>query len=270
MLKALENLLGHLYDAELISDCAQMSLDSGGHQGRDLCNAMTRAGLVLLCGSFEGFLRDLIRDFIKSILDERVKSCYLPDDLVCEYFQYTAEKMKPQNVVGFKRVVRDEDPTPLDIKYFSNTGGNPTVDMIESMFGRIGIPDVIDILSVRDFKVDSTFILESQIDKTLRAKITTCLQTLHDGLSSQHVDGIVSVLDEKWQPRKKRRKVGYVGKIEELLKNRNLIAHGDHAPQITPLELNGYITSIENLALGLHNEVEELMERIFLTATGEA
>ena len=65
------------------------------------------------------------------------------------------------------------------------------------------------------------------------------------------LDSITTEIESKWRPKRKRRDVGYVNQIQELLKRRNRIAHGEGYQQITPPELCAFVDSIERLSRGL-------------------
>ncbi|WP_419144635.1 MAE_28990/MAE_18760 family HEPN-like nuclease [Burkholderia cenocepacia] len=56
--------------------------------------------------------------------------------------------------------------------------------------------------------------------------------------------------------------MGYVNEIEQLLKKRNRIAHGEGSEQITPIELTDFKKCVMKLASGLHDELQSLLDNI--------
>ena len=70
----------------------------------------------------------------------------------------------------------------------------------------LGVPDVIDRLSIKPYAVDSTFISESQITPTLGGDLHHALSE-RGKLADGRLDAIVSVIEKKWSPRFERRKV---------------------------------------------------------------
>ncbi|HFK2006788.1 TPA: MAE_28990/MAE_18760 family HEPN-like nuclease [Pseudomonas aeruginosa] len=245
-----------LSEVGLIVGAAREALQEGG-EGRVKCNAMTRAGLVLLCGYFEGFIRDLVEEYVEALNDEGVSVGKLPDSLFCSVLEggvasYRGNSLASLN--GLKETIVNGGTVKLNSKLLSKTGGNPSVDNVESIFSGIGIDSVIDRLSILDYSVDSTYVLESQVDAKFRRAIEAAIagETVDDSVSR-----VVQIIEGKWQPRKKRRKVGYVSEIEELLKKRNRIAHGEGREQITPDDLEGHCNMVSKLSTGLHDAVSQ-------------
>ena len=62
---------------------------------------------------------------------------------------------------------------------------------------------------------------------------------------------IISLIEVKWSPKTTRREVGYVATIQELLKTRNRIAHGESNVIVTDVELSDFICNIRQLAKGI-------------------
>lgn len=139
----------------------------------------------------------------------------------------------------------------LEKRKFANTNGNPTVDTIEKIFSGLGIPSVIDTLTVRDYFVDTTFLSESLIDQPMRKRLAAAITSHVADASPAILEEIEAVIDKKWPPKQKRRKVGYVSRIEQLLTKRNRIAHGESGEQITPQDLHIFLEMVRSLAKGL-------------------
>nr|WP_281246513.1 MAE_28990/MAE_18760 family HEPN-like nuclease [Pseudomonas jinjuensis] len=245
-----------LSEVRLIVAAAREALEEGA-EGRVKCNAMTRAGLVLLCGYFEGFIRDLVEEYVDALNDEGVSVSSLPDSLFCAVLEGQVSSYRGNSLTDFislKGAITNSGAVKLNSKVLSKTGGNPSVDNVESIFSGIGIDAIIDRLSIADYSVDSTYVLESQVDAKFKRAIEAALADV-EGAAVDPVSRIVGIIEGKWQPRKKRRKVGYVSEIEELLKKRNRIAHGEGREQVTPDDLQGHCEMVAKLSSGLHDAV---------------
>lgn len=256
-----------LSEVGLIVEAAREALEEGG-DGRVKCNAMTRAGLVLLCGYFEGFIRDLVEEYVDALNDEGVGVGRLPESLFCAVLEGGIASYRgssSSSLLRLRESIVSGGAVRLNSKQLSKTGGNPSVDNVESIFSGIGIDAVIDKLSILDYSVESTYFFESQVDTRFRRSIEAAIG---GEASDDSVSRVVQVIEGRWQPRKKRRKVGYVGEIEELLKKRNRIAHGEGREQITPDELEGHCNMIARLSAGLHDAVNQAWSNII--APGEA
>ena len=144
----------------------------------------------------------------------------------------------------------------LNPKRYNKTGGNPTVDVIEMIFSRLGLFDIIDALSVRDFGLDSTYINETQVHHSMASGIRGILADHAVQDPDIALESITTEIESKWRPKRKRRDVGYVNKIQELLKRRNRIAHGEGYQQITPAELCDFVDSVERLSRGLSDALD--------------
>lgn len=223
-----------------------------------LANAQCRAGLVLLCGYFEGFVRSLVADAIEDINERKVDISRVPDRFFCGVIGGVAEAMErniSNDVDGFKRAVRTGGGFALNSKAFSKMGGNPSVDRVETVFRIFGVENVLDVLSKRDYGVDSTFLPDSQVEP-IRKSLSVVLASAG---AAAAIDDVIAVIEKKWSPRTKRRKVGYIACIEQLLDKRNRIAHGEGIAQVTPKELRGWAAELQRLADGLMEQVAVVM-----------
>lgn len=261
-------LIKNLEDIELIAKAADTAFEQGGVTGRTQGNAMTRAALVLLCGYLEGFVRDIAEEYIDILNDKKVHLEKFPEQMFCSIVEDMATNLRKsnQNSIGkFKAAMQPEANIQLNKKLFSKTGGNPSVDTIETLFDGLGLPNIIDKLSINDYLIETTFINESQITQKMREDIeTTILKRIKDQ-STETAEEIIQLIELRWHPKQKRRKVGYVNEIEQLLKKRNRIAHGEGSEQITPSDLRGFLASIEKLASGLHTMTGLLLKDIIKT-----
>lgn len=220
---------GALDEVRALSDHAIELLDDGK---RDLANAITRSGVVLLSGYVEGFIRDLIEEAVDEISDLRLSPDALPSGLLVSVLRSIVDspaQKREGRLKGLKEAWRGSGVgCDLDRKKLSTTGGNPTVETIEGLFDAFGLASVIDRLSIDHFGVDSTFVVESQAS-SMRGSVLDAL-----GGDSSRVEAVLSIIDEKWRPKQKRRDVGYVSALQELLKRRNRIAHGEGKELVTP------------------------------------
>lgn len=243
-------------EIELIAEAADSVLVETNEHGRIQGNAMTRAALVLLCGYFEGFVREVAEEYLDIIDDIGLPLDSFPEPLYCAVVGEMVEGLGRANgnkVDGFKLVVRGNGKHAVNKKRLSSTGGNPTVDNIEAMFHILGLPKVIDYLSIKDYGLDSTFVSESQVLPRMRDDIHGIIEKKFSGASLDVVSDLVELIEKKWLPKQKRRKVGYVFDIEQLLKKRNRIAHGEGHEQITTTELRDTLEKVRNLSGGLHS-----------------
>ncbi len=261
-LKSFDDLLERIHEANSIAILAKDILDnaeigtflislSDTASRRATANAMTKSALVLLCGYFEGYLKKVIVEFVDTLNDHKLPINSMSDSILYCLFEDSIQKSKGETVesiLKLKECIANSNHHPFSGKAIGTTKGNPTVDMVESIFSKIGIKDVIDKLSIRDFSIESTYIKSSQLDKNFLRKLNAAL----DG-DLQTSENIIAIIEKKWEPKNKRRAVGYVGVIEELLKIRNRIAHGEnYGEQVTPDELTTHAENIKKLCSGIH------------------
>ena len=223
---------------------------------------MTRSGLVLLCGYFEGYLRDLMEEFFEAINDGEIRISILPAGIFSHLMEITQQayvQNKTQFFEELKTKLQQDQHHKINHVKFSKTNSNPSVDVVETMFSNIGIEQVIEHLSIADFGLDSTFITEPQSDM-IKDKIEAKLNS--SSSDSALLNDLLKIIDEKWLPKSKRRKVGYVSAIEELLKKRNRIAHGEGRELITPSDLKLHNSQIADLSTGLHRLVSQKLETL--------
>lgn len=253
-MKCHNDFVTNIEDITALCESAIFSLEANTSTSRTSANAMMRSGWVLLCGYFEGFVRDLLEESIEAINDAKVDINLIPHQLFCNFLEDLPIKYQKNGddcFISFKNAVKNNGEVSLNAKQLSKTGGNPSVEIVEGLFSGLGLISVIDILSIQDYGLDSTFSVESQVE-SLRTNITALLHNSTVQNSESLAGEILSVINNKWAPKKKRRNVGYVALIQELLKIRNRIAHGEGRDPITPKELNDYKQGIEKLCTGLH------------------
>jgi hypothetical protein len=246
-----------------IAEHADKLLSEGGAAARALGNAIARSGLVLLCGYVEGYVRDLAEEAVDEINRLALSPDILPAGLFVSLLKNVVESpihKREEKAEVLRQAFREHLSCELDRKRLSDTGGNPSVDTIESLFGVFGLGLVIDRLSIEHFGVDSTFVDESQAS-ALRTDVLNVLSG-----DAVRADAVLALVDNKWRPRRKRRTVGYVSEIQELLKQRNRIAHGEGRETITPEELRGRVEHMRRLGEGLHGLLHPVVEQLRLAA----
>lgn len=245
-----------LEGTEIVSISGELS--ETAHR-RSTANAMTKAALVLLSGYFEGFLKKLIEEFVGELNDLELPLLSAGDQLLLSILQHSITENRTKSlpkVLSIKNCFSEDTHFPLALEAIGGTKGNPSVDTVEGMFLRLGIPEIIDQISIRDYELDSTYTTVSQS------------QQLHQSIELA-VDGDVTryqkvkeMIDSKWAPKKQRRDVGYVGRIQELLKKRNRIAHGENwGEQVTPTELLDFNRDILRLCVGIDDYLTRELEK---------
>lgn len=128
---------------------SQTAVEKAEHLRR--ANTFARSGVVLLCGHFEGFLKNLLSEFASKINSAEVQPEFLPVSLL----ETVLETMLKRCSSGSERhrqqlqdLVAGKLSIEMDANAFSETGGNPKVDVIEKMLNRIGVTDAIEELVV--------------------------------------------------------------------------------------------------------------------------
>ena len=269
LVDSLAQHLERLDEIRLIASTSQDNLDINTTDGRTLGNALARSGLVLLCGYFEGFLRDVVEEFIEKINDTGLPLRNLPAPFIhdqAEFIVNRSDKMPERSSIFELRDALMEGKTVrLNPKRYNRTGGNPTVDVIEKIFSRLGLYDIIDTLSVRDYGLDSTYKYETQVHHSMASGIRGILAD--HGVQDPDIalESLTTEIELIWRPKRKRRDVGYVNQIQELLKRRNRIAHGEGYEQITPPELCEFVDSIGRLSRGLSDALDDQLIAVQIT-----
>lgn len=243
-----------------------MDLSESAHR-RSTANAMTKAALVLLSGYFEGYLKKLVEEFVGTLNDLELPLKSTGDELLLSVLQHSITENRNKSLasaLAIRDCIIGDSHFQLTQEAIGGTKGNPTVDTVETIFQRLGIPAIIDKLSIRDYALDSTYTTVSQ-SQQLHNSIELAV-----GGDVAYYQKVVELIDEKWAPKKQRRGVGYVGIIQELLKKRNRIAHGENwGEQVTPTELMNFNRDILRLCIGIDEFLTEELDS-YTTATAEA
>ncbi|MEC5342875.1 MAE_28990/MAE_18760 family HEPN-like nuclease [Brenneria populi] len=256
-------------------DCTQIYLDrfeeikllsrlaeSDSRLGGDVikANAITRSGLVLLCGYFEGFVREMCKEFVETINDSSIAAKDLPLITLSEHSVYCLEKFKKKNVNKFDELINglaSGKSVSLDSEKLSATNANPTVDTIERIFEAFDMPNILDVITMEDYSFSSMYNYDSQLTEKIKSTVKVAV-----GEDSSKELSILEEIERKWAPKKKRRRVGYLNEIDELLKKRNRIAHGEGFEVVTYNELynttNIIIRLCNSLVAKLEAKISEL------------
>lgn len=229
-------------------------------------NAFSRSGIVLLCGHFEGFLKNLTSEFI----DEFNDSCLLLELAPFSLFEIAmiqglnkARSGTLENQKDLRDMIFGRTPVRVKNDKSFSTESNPKVAVIDKILRQLDINDIVETLSVKDFGL-TTYASKSQVDHVTRSKIRKAIESNASGhVDALSIESIVcQLIDEKWRPKKERREVGYVATIQRLLVKRNLIAHGQDNVQITSLELEGFLNEINDLAKGISDVISHKIQSI--------
>ena len=265
-LKEVELLLEETENAFYLAENSQTPNKKERHLFK--ANTFSRSGIVLLCVHFEGFLKELLKEFSSQINSASIHPQLLPDSLLgdiirimlnrCDSSEKHRQKLK--NLMSGNSCIEIDEKMQQE---FSKTWGNPTVDIIEKMLNRIGVSDVIETLSVRDFSL-TTHTQISQIDNNLKSSLRQIFSDrLFDDPDISEIESeIVRVLEDNWISKSKRRSVGYVRTIEQLLTQRNEIAHGNSDRKLTKQEFEDSIREIRQLASGIHELTQAQLETL--------
>ena len=217
-------------------------------------DALCRSAILLLCSHFEGFLQDLMSEFIEEFNNLEITFNALPVEL------YIQNKFPKENycdqrkdVIRFVNEIKalQSSDSYIDLKKenFNKTESNPKPDMINKLFNVIGIDNVIDELnsSILNLECKTTYkpFFKVEEKKELKEKY------------GDIIDGIDKYIVKKRNIiNKKNREVGFYNIINRLLECRNNIAHGNFDMRISIQELIEIKTSIEQLVQALSNVAE--------------
>ena len=273
-LKALEDFSKDLLEVKLLLNETRKALESAESAGTSIeraenlfrANTFSRSGIVLLCGHFEGFLRKVINEFSTRFNTSGVRAEAIPYEVLETTLSHILQKCtsgSENHRKQLKDLISGKAQIEMNASLFAKTEGNPKVEVIERILERVGVARILEVLTVRDFEI-TTEATRSQVDSSFKRKINDICQSISDNPrenSSIEVK-IIELLDEKWPPKKTRRPVGYVATIQELLKRRNLIAHGDGDIKVTDMELEQFITEVSRLASGISEYLEDKLKEL--------
>lgn len=219
-------------------------------------NTLCRASIVLLSSHLEGFLQDLMEEFIDEVNQLEIGFKNLPVEL---YMQNCFPKgLITQNNFDaltkifneIKLLERKNIKMTLDKSKFAKTDGNPTSDVINRLFKILGIESVLDILNKEIKGLDTEESYKEFFTDKERKELNLAI-------------GAPTIINEieKYIVKKrnlkniKKRNVGFYNTINQLLNFRNNIAHGNACIS----------TSTQDLVL-LKDEVFCLVESLSIKA----
>lgn len=226
-------------------------------------NTLCRASIVLLSSHLEGFLQDLMEEFIDEV--NRVKIVFkdLPIKLYIQN-KFPNGKLTQNDLNNLEKIFTEikilensNMSITLDKNKFDKTEGNPTADVINKLFKIIGIDNVLDILNKEILNLDSEESYKNFFSEEEKIYLNEAL-------------GMPSVLDniERYIVKKrnlknpKKRNVGYYNTINQLLKYRNNIAHGNINANISLQELIKLKDDIVILVTNLSKKVDERLKEL--------
>ena len=200
------------------------------------------------------------KEFVEELNDLNLTPTKVPVKILSEHVNGCSEKFKQNKhgpFISFIESVESASPITFDSDKLSSTNANPTVDTIERIFNIFGMPFILDELSLNDFPVTEMYSLDTQVDKNLKKNLSVLVTG-----STIKEDDIIRIIESKWSPKKKRRRVGYLNTIDELLKKRNRIAHGEGFDPVTPDELMKATDEVEMLCDSLVLRLNEKLSQL--------
>lgn len=130
-------------------------------QNVEQINTLCRASIVLLSSHLEGFLQDLMEEFVDEVNRLSIGFKNLPVELYIQNNFPTGQLSQNnfnnlKNIFGEIKILESSNIVmKLDRNKFDKTEGNPTADVINKLFKIIGIDDVIDILNKEILNLDT-------------------------------------------------------------------------------------------------------------------
>jgi len=221
-------------------------------------NTLCRASIVLLSSHLEGFLQDMMEEFIDEVNHLSIGFQSLPVEL---YLQNNFPKGQiiqnnfntlTQIFTEVKILQASNSSIDLDKSKFSKTNGNPTPDIINKLFKILGIDNVLDILN-HDIKNLNTE--ESYKSFFTEAEKRELISQLGCPIIINKIEQFI-VLKRNLK-NGKNRDVGFYNTINQLLNYRNNIAHGNVRINISVQELIGIKDDIYCLVENLYIKADE-------------
>ncbi len=215
-------------------------------------NTLCRACCVLLAAHLEGFIKELGQNLILDLNFNVQSFSKMPAAMqrtFCEkiaFYQGVEQVDIEQRIKQLITFFSSQNVT-IDLDAFTykeNRNRNPGPDVIESAFAKLGVPSMIQ--SISDGVFDSIFKNDTRLSFILRRDIRRFQSLLYNFP--------YKLLPEsyKFNYKIKPKQGGGAGLwqtfIEEMMRRRHTIAHGDTVGNETnPIELNGDIEKLEVL-----------------------
>lgn len=228
-----------------------------------VCNIICQSTRVALCGHFEGFIKNIANEYIDIInrrkicidqIDEKILHCVLSSH---------TERYKSSSSLGYAKLIeaiKESKHHKIDIRKYLKTDSNPSVSTIESIFNNIGFESIIIEACITDFGINPVQFeshYDNSFDRLVQRELSQFLLDPHAGKAK-----LIEIIDMKWTPKKKLREVGYIHIIQELLKSRNSIAHGDESieTEVTPLDVKNDIENVKRIAIFITQKLNKSLE----------
>lgn len=201
-------------------------------------NTLCRASIVLLSSHLEGFLQDLMEEFIDEVNQLEIGFSSLPVEL---YLQNTFPKGQVTqnnfdsltNIVNEIKILEKNNVNiSLDKSKFAKTDSNPTPDVINKLFKILGIESVLDILNqeIKNLHTEETY--KDFFTDSEKVELNSLLG------APMLINRIEKYIVEKRNLKnQKKRNVGFYNTINQLLNFRNNIAHGNAGISISMQDL---------------------------------
>lgn len=223
----------------------------------NVCNIMCQSARVMLCGYFEGFIRDLAKEYIQELNRSKINFEDLNHGIINNILNEKLRKYESLASGDFNDIFLGiKNCLHINIDKYIKTDSNPSVDTIERIFENLGFNKIIEEACLNDHGI-TTYICESNFDQHLERAVESSLSMLTTDINKLKQE-LKVLIDKKWTPKTKRRPVSYVNVIQELLKSRNGIAHGDESidSPTTPNDLRDNIRDIEQLSMFFRSKIE--------------
>jgi hypothetical protein len=225
-----------------------------------VCNIMCQSARVMLCGYFEGYIRELAKEYIQELNRSQVRLEELNHGIINNILKEKSriyDSLVDGNFDDVISCIKSSSHININIDKHIKTESNPSVDNIERIFENLGFNRIVEEACIHDYGM-TTYICESNFDLNMEKSVERNLSVLTTDISKLKQE-LKILIDKKWTPKTKRRPVAYVNVIQELLKSRNGIAHGDESidSPTTPKDLRDNIRDIERLSIFFKTKIED-------------
>ena len=218
-------------------------------------DALTRASIVLLSSHLEGFLQDIMEEFIEGLNELEISFSKLPVEL---YVQnefpkgkfYDNRKEMIKFIENVKLLQKIDPEISLNKNNFNKTESNPTSDIINKLFNIIGVENVIDELNIKIKKLSDKKKYKNFFTDDEKKELEEQYGCIIDGIDKY-------IVKKRNMVNKKSRAIGFYNTINRLLDYRNNIAHGNFNMRISIQELIEIKDEIEELVRGLSDIADE-------------
>lgn len=219
---------------------------------------LCKASIVLLSSHLEGFLQDLLEEFIEEVNQLSMGFKNLPLEFFVQH-NFPKGHLHNNNFDTLVNLLNEtralekiNSAIKLNKKNFSITDSNPTPDTINKLFKAIGEENILDtlneeILGIPVKIVPIPFLRDDEKKELIRdIGYPNIIEMLDDYLTQKrHGSG------------RKDRDVGFYNIVNRLLNFRNNIAHGNTGIRISTVDLIELKDLITKLAKALTEKAEQ-------------